>query len=254
MILTCFACNATGSIEAFTKDDAAGEFVNLAGSLPPSLWRALVAYIGLFRTSRKIPFERALKLAREVLALEADLTRLETALCDTVERLRQKGGKPLTKHNYLKIVLDNQPAGSAFTDPRSQTPGPRIPGKRAQALVSLREWAGDDWLRTGICQGLQALVAQSLRGQPAAEMIALNADIWHGVLKKILTIEQVDAPRLVKGFERLLSEAVEWPQPKQLVGMLPSRPHRQALTHELTEADIEAGKEGLRKLRETGKK
>jgi hypothetical protein len=146
MILTCFACNATGSIEAFTKDEAASEFVNLAGNLQPSTWRALIAYIGLFRTVRKMPFDRALKLSRETVALDADMLRLETALGETVEALRAKGGKPLKNHNYLKRVLESTGSGirdqgsvTAFAGHGSPVPGPAS-SKTAKAVGRLENW------------------------------------------------------------------------------------------------------------------
>ena len=59
-------------------------------------------------------------------------------------------------------------------------------------------------------------------------------------------------PRLLKGFERLLAETVEWPQPKQLAALLPRRPHRQALPlPRPSEEEYEAGREQARKLTET---
>lgn len=258
MQLTCYVCNATGGIEAFTKDDAAGEFVALAGSLQPSLWRALQAYIGLFRTSRKLPFDKALKLAKETLALEVvDHPRLEIALTETVEALRAKNGPPLKNHNYLRRVLENTPGsgldplgpkGAQGRNLSSESSAPR--SKAAQALSALVEWAGNDWLRCRIAYGLSACVAQTLKKQPAAEIITLNADTWYLALKSRLTIEEVDALRLAKGFELLLPTLTEWPQPKQLIELIPNRTKREALRYEPTDENRQQSLERLQELRD----
>lgn len=251
MHLTCPACNVTGSIEAFVKDEAAGELINLAGSLPPSLWRALLAYIGLFRTSRKLSFDKALKLAKEALALSANPAHLEQALEDTVEALRTKNGPPLKNHNYFRRVLESNPPQSPLCH-RGEAEGrgvvPR--SKAAIAIAALGEWAGDDWLRTGIAAGLSAAIAQNLTKTPAAEMITLNADVWHLALKTQLTEASIDAPRLMKAFEIMLPKLTEWPQPKQLLEQLPKRPVHAAIRHELTAEDHEKGMAKARQLKE----
>lgn len=249
MQLTCFACNATGSIEAFTKDDAAGELINLAGGLQPSLWRVLLAYIGLFRTSRKLPFDKALKLAKEVLALNQDMNRLEIALGETVESLRNKAGAPLKNHNYLKRVLENTTGricAPATEGNRAAT------SKRTKAIDALAEWGKGDWLRNELALGIAALVVRSLKGQPGADIITLTADTWHLALVKRCTIEQVDADRVRSGFERLLEGVLEWPQPKLLLDLMPPRSPRLALTApKQTEEQYQRGAEELQKIKDS---
>ncbi|MCX8016635.1 MAG: hypothetical protein N2690_01840 [Rhodocyclaceae bacterium] len=111
-------CHAEAALEAWAEDEAARELMALLAAVDASLGRPLVAYLGLFRSaSRALSWERALKLAREVLALDADAYRLAAALSQTVEQLRtrREAGdiRPLTGHNYLKRVLEGAPAAAA---------------------------------------------------------------------------------------------------------------------------------------------
>jgi hypothetical protein len=249
MNLHCPICHAQFSVEALTQDEAARELLAMRATMLPSL----LPYLSLFRSpKRALAFDRALKLAKEVMALDDEPSRLETALAETVESMRQKreGGqaRPLKNHNYLKRVLENigtRDMGLGARDVTSPL------SKRAAALVSLSEWAGNDWLRREISAGLQALVAQSLKFQPGADMIAMNADVWHVSLKKVCTIEPVDAPRIRAGFERLFGRVEEWPAPKQLLELMPARPPRQSLPMpELTEEERNRGRAALKTLKE----
>lgn len=118
MRLRCPVCHAEAALEAWAEDEAAREMMALLSGLEATLGRALVAYLGLFRSgSRALSWERALRLAREVLALEAEPLRLAAALSQTVEQLRAKrdGGdiRPLSGHGYLKKVLAGTPAVAA---------------------------------------------------------------------------------------------------------------------------------------------
>lgn len=233
MLLTCPACHARYSLDLILQDEAARELLSLSGQAGRA-WPALVRYLGLFRSeSRPLAWDRALRLAQEVLEIgdqgpgTGNLELIERALIETVDALRAKGGKPLKNHNYLKRVLENVPAGSVVM--QSQGAIANATSKRASAVNALLEWGMTSWLHHRISTGLAALVARSLKGQPGADMIVLCADTWLLSLSRILTIEEIDAERVSRGFERLLAEVVEWPQPKQLVALLPSRPVRQAL-------------------------
>jgi hypothetical protein len=115
MRLRCPVCHAEAALEAWAEDEAARELMALLSTLDATLGRPLVAYLGLFRSgSRALSWERALRLAREALALDADPLRLGAALSQTVEQLRAKrdGGdiRPLSGHGYLKKVLEGAPA------------------------------------------------------------------------------------------------------------------------------------------------
>lgn len=118
MRLRCPVCHAEAALEAWAEDEAAREMMALLAGLDAELGRPLVAYLGLFRSaSRALSWDRALRLAREVLALCPDSARLAAALVVTVEQLRAKRDagdvRPLTNHNYLKRVLEGVPEGGA---------------------------------------------------------------------------------------------------------------------------------------------
>lgn len=111
MRLRCPVCHAEAALEAWAEDEAARELMGLLSGLDATLGRALVGYLGLWRSpSRALAWERALRLAHEVLALERDAQRLAGALSQTVEQIRIKrdGGdrRPLASHGYLKRVLE----------------------------------------------------------------------------------------------------------------------------------------------------
>lgn len=258
MKLRCPCCHASNSLEAFTADEAGRELLVLLAQ-SGALFRPLVAYLGLFRpASRDLSHERALRLAREVLELAApgaSVAPLQQALGETVEALRQKRDagqvKPLTNHNYLKRVLESVAAAphAAIATP-GLAPAPR--GKRASAIVALSEWAAAGWLERGLADGLSALITLGLDGTPAADVICRTADIWRLVAERAgLKIEEVDAPRIVKGFEKLLSQGLNrWPEPAELIKALPRRPERPKLDEPpLTEEQRQAGMEALRRLR-----
>lgn len=251
MILTCSCCHARYSIDAANQDEAARDLLALKSNCAPQLWNPLIAYLGLFRSeSRALAWDRALKLTREVLALDADPATLENALAETVESLRGRSSKPLKNHNYLRRVLETTQAAPVISRAAVVATGPV--SKRAAAIEALIAWAGNDWLRCQIANGLTALVARSLKGQPGADIITLCADTWHVSLCRSLIIADVDADRCRQGFERLLARVEEWPQPKQLLDLLPARPNRQSLrAPRPSDEENRTGLAELARLRET---
>lgn len=254
MNLTCPCCHARYSVDAVLQDEAARDLLALRGSLPPRIWNPLLAYLGLFRSeSRALAWDKALKLAREIQEMgiaSGEWDKLENALAETVESLRQRGGKPLKNHNYLKRVVENTASTPLSDRPRALSGVEGRTSKAAQAIKRLENWVDGDWLRQQISVCLTALVAQNLKFAPAAEIITANADIWYVSLKTVLTIESVDTERLYKAFHLLIPKLTEWPQPKQLIELLPPRPHRQAIRHELSEGDRVAGSEMMKAIRE----
>lgn len=91
-------------------NDASRELMALMLQLERDLSRSLAAYLGLFRSkTRALAWERALRIAREVLEL-GDARLLAPALSETVETMRAKqqgeAWRPLTNHNYLKRVME----------------------------------------------------------------------------------------------------------------------------------------------------
>lgn len=116
----CPTCHSHVHLEALCQDDAGRELLALLAGLDADLGRALVGYIGLFRSAgRDLANDRALRLAQEVLRDFTPGDRLAAALATTVESIRAKGGTKLTKHNYLRTVLDGMPATCVVLAPVS---------------------------------------------------------------------------------------------------------------------------------------
>jgi hypothetical protein len=113
----CPVCHAHLHLDALVQDEAGRELLGLCATLPDDLGRALVGYLSLWRPARgDLDHARALKLAREVLALDHDHARLALALSETVESLRAKGeARRMTNHNYLKRVLESTPAAGSLS-------------------------------------------------------------------------------------------------------------------------------------------
>lgn len=133
----CPTCHAHLQLEAIVQDDAGRELLALLAGLDADLGRALVVYIGLFRTSaRDLANDRALRLAREVLALDAAGQRLADALASTVESIRGKGGASLKNHNYLARVIESTPARCTVLAP--EPAARRVPpSKHRRALDAI---------------------------------------------------------------------------------------------------------------------
>ena len=144
MRIKCPSCFAEFDLLSALDSEAGRSLMGLLAKLEPTLSRPLVAYLSLFRSaSRALSWDRALKLAQEVLALESDKGRLSTGLAKAVEILREKqtagGWKPLGNHNYLNRVLEGvsaQPETVVIT-PSKQDSKPVYKSKTAAALMSL---------------------------------------------------------------------------------------------------------------------
>jgi hypothetical protein len=258
MKLRCPSCHASNSLEAYTADDAGRELLRLLANSGP-LFRPLVGYLGLFRPAgRDLSHQRALKLAQAVVDIPADAAAMAQALAETVESMRQKREsgdvRPLKNHNYLKRVLESVTLAAPLTTALTTPAAPPAKGKRAQALQALHTWAGGDWLRQEIAAGLQALVALSRPGTPAADTIALTADIWHVALTGSyqLTVEAIDRPRIYRAFKGLLQQPLkDWPDPAALKPHMPQRPHQRSLEEPpRTAADTARGIEAAQKIKE----
>lgn len=260
MNITCPCCFATISIESALESNSGRELMGVLAQAGP-LARPLAAYLGCFRSStRALAWDRALKLAREVLEIGADQRALTAALGETVEAMRAKreqgDGRPLKNHNYLRRVLESVTVATtppAFGHPPCETGG-AIKGKRRLALDVLAEWAGDDWLRTEIAEGLMALVALSRPGTPGADTIALTAGVWETAMRSAgVTVAQIDAGRVRAGFKPLLKKRLdEWPEPYAVIAELPRRPPQQKIeSPQLTDEQRAQGAAMLRQARET---
>ncbi len=139
---------------------------------------------------------------------------------------------------------------------RFSTPQPAmyLP-RRVQAIKALGEWkqAGHDqpfwWLRLEIGGAFQQLVALSLPGTPAVEMLPVAAEMWWLSLSEMDLSEEVDRPRIRKGFNLLYTSIRQWPQPVDLIDKLPTRPQQRA-AQAAPEQTPEQWAEGSAKLQE----
>lgn len=147
MRLRCPVCHAEAALEAWAEDDAAREMMGLLAGLDAQLGRALAAYLGLFRSkSRALAWERALRLAREVLGLGLDEAVLAQALSDTVEamRVKREAGdiRPLENHNYLKRVAETVAARGAVCSHVVMARPDRRPAMQSRAMAAIGGFLG----------------------------------------------------------------------------------------------------------------
>ena len=109
------------------------------------------------------------------------------------------------------------------------------------------------WLRRLVGTLFQSFVTAALPGQPAAEMLPHTAQLWVDVLLD-MRLSEDDAERVQIAGRKLLRELEEWPQVKALISALPARRDAKSCvsttTGGPTEADRQAGREALAKLKE----
>lgn len=143
MQLTCPCCHAKFPLGAALDREAGAELMALLSGMAPELARPLVAYLGLFRArTTQLGWDRAGRLAGEVLALSPDTSALAAALADTVSAMDEKrhaaGWKPLSNHNYLRRVLESTTARQAAGMAVADAPAPRqLASRTGQALNAL---------------------------------------------------------------------------------------------------------------------
>lgn len=146
----CPICHHRISLEALAQDEAGRELLGLLAKLDLETGTALAAYLGLFRSkTRDLANDRALKLAREALALGHHLT-VAQAMRQTVESIREKGGKALTNHNYLKKVLadiglvEHDAVGADLSARTAANANKNAPASRtAKALRELEDFGNE---------------------------------------------------------------------------------------------------------------
>ncbi|HNJ38231.1 MAG TPA: hypothetical protein PL071_09470 [Nitrosomonas sp.] len=132
----CPVCHSHITLEAIVQDEAGRELMAMLANLEGDLSRALVTYLGLFRPEKRdLSNDRALRIAKEVMALTNDSARLSHALAQTVETLRAKDGLPLKNHNYLRKVMSSLAPGLAITQ---ESPA-RLMSKTEQALIKVEK-------------------------------------------------------------------------------------------------------------------
>jgi len=142
-----------------------------------------------------------------------------------------------------------------FNAPSNTTINGMYVPRRVQAIKALAEWkqAGHEqplwWLRLEIGGAFQQLVALALPGTPAVEMLPVAAEMWLLSLGEMELIEEIDRPRIRKGFNLLYTSIRQWPQPVDLIDKLPTRPQQRA-AQAAPEQTPEQRAEGSAKLQE----
>jgi hypothetical protein len=140
----CPVCHARIGLQAILQDEAGSELVGMLAKQPKEVAVPLVNYLGLFRPAKQdLTNVRALKLAREVLAMGGPLA---AALEKTVESImKQRAGQsnvqPLANHNYLKQVLET--LGSPVQRTGHQKPPGERQGEKHKAAEARREIPAD---------------------------------------------------------------------------------------------------------------
>jgi len=143
MRLRCPVCHAEAALEAWAEDEAARELMGLLAGLDAEIGRPLTHYLGLFRSrSRVLAWDRALRLAREALAVHEAPAVLAAALTETVEAMRMKREagdiRPLENHNYLKRVAESVAARGAVCVAREKA----RPASASRTLAAISGFLG----------------------------------------------------------------------------------------------------------------
>ena len=79
----------------------------------------------------------------------------------------------------------------------------------------------DFWLRELIVREFNKMLIANINGRPSADVIAMTADIWVDVVGAGMTED--DRERVQKGFMALWQKMKKWPQPAELLEVLPRR-------------------------------
>lgn len=123
--------------------------------------------------------------------------------------------------------------------------GPYIP-RSIQGLQILGQWqcqqpdAPELWLRIEIAVAFKQLVCLRLGNTPAVEMLPFVAETWIDTIGEGMT-EALDRERIKAGFKQLYRTLKWWPQPAELLKVLPRRqpPPPAQKTRAAEEADID---------------
>lgn len=97
-----------------------------------------------------------------------------------------------------------------------------------QALQAMGQWKHDHaeaenaWLRADIGKAFQHFLALRLGNTPAVEMLPFVAEEWVEVIGEGMT-EELDRERIRKGFNLMRRSLKWWPQPADLLKVLPRR-------------------------------
>ena len=109
----------------------------------------------------------------------------------------------------------------------------------------------DDWIAMAVLTGLERFASLRMNYHPPPELAQTNADEWIKAITRNLgnAIEQVDYPRIKKGFDILCATHRDWPKPIDLIESMPPRPIRRELPEPpISDEQREAGIRQIRNL------
>lgn len=104
-----------------------------------------------------------------------------------------------------------------------------------------------NFINEEVVEGLQKLYTLRLPSAPAAEDIALTAQVWIETLRSypVAWCDQ-DRGRIKQAFSILISDVDRWPTPRQLIQRLPQRRPLPALAQpKLSDEEIRHNKDKL---------
>lgn len=106
-----------------------------------------------------------------------------------------------------------------------------------------------EWFRRAVADGLKVLVALSLPGEPALDLMPATKRLWiHLLWNSNRAWQAEDAARLLEAFTLLATRIDRWPAPRQLLDAVPRRKAPPALSG--PRADRETAREYLNKMRD----
>lgn len=151
---------------------------------------------------------------------------------------------------------DIQPTTRGFLSPNPSGNASRTP-RSIQALQIISEWKyqvpaePDLWLRMEIAIGFSQFLCMRLGNTPAVEMLPFTAESWLNTVGDGMT-EAIDRERIKQGFKQLYRTLKWWPQPSELLNILPRRiappPSPKAKAAEEADIDTSAIAEALQDI------
>lgn len=131
-----------------------------------------------------------------------------------------------------------------------RTVGPSYLLRSVQALQLVNQWqlqqgeGADLWLRMEIGIAFKQFLCLRLGNTPAVEMLPFTAETWVMTIGEGMT-ESLDRERIKHGFKQLYRTLKWWPQPAELLNILPRRPSappvdRTAVNVEAVDEDLQA--------------
>ncbi|MFV2030622.1 hypothetical protein [Neisseria sp. S1] len=236
MNIKCPNCGAVHSLDSLLSTDAAGDLLVMIAELDAAIAKPALRYLGLFRPDKtQLTFARTAKLLAELLPSikageisrdgvvypappEAWIYGFQTAL-DARNRLKL----PLKSHGWLfEVIAGWQPQATGTVVATADKPAANT--KLRQGVSVLSQWAANDWLKQEIAAGFAVLAAMNLQGRPAAQDLAVVAELWvqRLVSRDEKPCEQYDRVRIQAAF-KTLQDMTAWPNVNDLIRNLPPR-------------------------------